>query len=625
MKLPYLWHVLLLWGIASGNFLSAQRSLRVIEKLYFRGDYQALVSDNPSPESHSPQALLYYASSYYRLGYAEKAYELYQAAFSQIQLSSADHAFLVEYGRLNLEREDASLAKKCFGHALSQVSYPDSISLIYLYLAYARQVESYREEQPREFRWVAYNLSDINTPDPEYSLFIHHGTIYFITRRDPERGRDPADLLPHEALYWKKPGDSVPTPIGFFAKKHEGIAGFIKDTMIVYRSARRRGDFYIAFPQGNGWSQPIYWKAFPNSRRGSEDAICEDPKTGDIIFSSDRKKTRGGKDLWVTRRLPNGKFSEPENLSELNTQYNEDAPFIVGDTLFFAHDGPSALGGYDIFYSVRQENGRWGPPVRLPRPFNTPSHDSYLFWTHPDSIYLSSNRIGGKGSMDIYLITPEKLPPPAPPTPQTYTFSGRAYDVQTGAPVPVLIVLRPKTEEFLLSLESDAQGAFSQPKPAGGGYLLYAYAEGYAEYVQPVLLPDTGDYAQEIPMLSAQVLKRIRFPMVHFNFDKHTLRPEAPSSLDTVLQILREYPTLVVEVAGHTDSIGTRQYNQGLSERRAKAVYSYLVERGIAAYRLHPKGYSEDRPLVPNDTPYRRFLNRRVEIVPLIGRPKELQ
>ncbi|MCS6895138.1 MAG: OmpA family protein [Bacteroidia bacterium] len=126
-------------------------------------------------------------------------------------------------------------------------------------------------------------------------------------------------------------------------------------------------------------------------------------------------------------------------------------------------------------------------------------------------------------------------------------------------------------------------------------------------------------------MLSEQTLKQLRLPRVHFNFDKYDLRTEAPPSLDSVLQILRDYPTLVLEVGGHTDSIGTREYNQKLSERRANTVYRYLVEKGIPTYRLRTKGYSEDRPMVPNDTPYRRFLNRRVEFTPLVGRPKELQ
>ncbi|MDW8057715.1 MAG: OmpA family protein [Bacteroidia bacterium] len=607
------------------NFALGQRSPRSVERLYYEGQYEALAHDHLNPDNTSPSVLLMYASSYYHLGESDKAFELYQKAFSRMKLSEAHHPFLTEYGRLNLERENAALAAECFNTALAQVKYPDSLALLSLYIAYAKQLKDAKDPKPEGFRWVVYNLGDINTPESEYSLFIHRGRMYFITRRDPQRGKDPADLLPHEALYWRKSPAEEPKPIGFFSKKHEGIAGFIKDTMIVYRSARRRGDFYISYPEGEGWSQPKYWKAFPNSRKGSEDALCEDPKTGEIIFSSDRKGTKGGKDLWKTRRLPDGKFSKPENLSSLNSQYNEDAPFIVGDTLFFAHDGPMSVGGYDIFYSIRQADGKWGPPQRLPRPFNTPAHDIYLFLTRPDSIYLSSNRMGGKGKMDLYLIVKEPLlPAPQPPAPRIYTFAGKAYDVRTGQPVPVSIVLQPQSSYSALSFKTQENGTFSQLKPSAGEYLLFAYAEGYAQYVQPISFPDTGDVVQDIPMISAEELKRIRLPRVHFNFDKYDLRAEAPPSIDSVLRLLQAYPTLIIEVGGHTDSIGTREYNQGLSERRANTVYKYLIERGVPSYRLTKKGYSEDKPMVPNSTPYNRFLNRRVEFTPLVGRPKEL-
>ncbi|MCX7605881.1 MAG: OmpA family protein [Bacteroidia bacterium] len=601
------------------------RLLRNVERLYYRGDYISLVQqDLPSPVQ-KPTILLYYASAYYHLGERDKAYALYREAFSKLSPAEIEHPFLTEYGQLCLYNENPSLALELFNQALQRTAYADSQALLSKYIAYANQLKNYQEIPPEKFRWVVYPLSYLNTPEHEYSLFVHKGYIYFISRRDEARGTDPEDFLPHEALYRAKREDTVVQPLRFFSKKHEGIAGFLKDTLIVYRSAHRRGDFYIAYPRGEGWAQPQRWKAFPNSRRGSEDALCEDPKTGDIIFSSDRKGTKGGDDLWLTRRLPGGKFAPPENLSALNTPYNEDAPFIVGDTLYFAHDGPTSIGGYDIFYSVRQERGGWGKPQRLPRPFNSPGHDSYLFFPHPDSVYLSSDRTGGKGKMDLYLLVREPLPPSSPPEtlPRQYTLSGRIYDRETKRPVPALVILRPVSDTLLSlsSWEAEADGSFSRPKPLRGQYLLHVCAEGYAQYLEPFFSPDTGDVWREIPMIPAEVLNNVQLPRLHFDFDRHTLRAEAPPALDTVIQVLRQYPTLILQVSGHTDSIGTREYNQGLSERRARTVYNYLMEKNIAPHRLQWIGYGEDRPLVPNTSPYNRFLNRRVEFIPLTGRP----
>jgi OOP family OmpA-OmpF porin len=108
---------------------------------------------------------------------------------------------------------------------------------------------------------------------------------------------------------------------------------------------------------------------------------------------------------------------------------------------------------------------------------------------------------------------------------------------------------------------------------------------------------------------------------VNFDFNQSVLRPDALAILDEAVALLGKYPQLRVQVAGHADSIGTRRYNQGLSERRARAVYDYLAGHGIDASRLlGPKGYGETRPIAPNlnpdgsDNPEGRARNRRTEL-----------
>ncbi len=102
---------------------------------------------------------------------------------------------------------------------------------------------------------------------------------------------------------------------------------------------------------------------------------------------------------------------------------------------------------------------------------------------------------------------------------------------------------------------------------------------------------------------------------VEFDFDKSTLRPESRQTLDEATEVLRQYPDIRVEVAGHTDSIGTVEYNQGLSDRRAQAVYEYLVGNGIASHRLSSRGYGELSPIADNASREGRQRNRRVELV----------
>jgi len=104
---------------------------------------------------------------------------------------------------------------------------------------------------------------------------------------------------------------------------------------------------------------------------------------------------------------------------------------------------------------------------------------------------------------------------------------------------------------------------------------------------------------------------------VHFDFDKATLRPEAIVILNNAAGLLTTQERVVVEVAGHTDSVGSDAYNQGLSERRANAVRDYLVSKGIKASRLTARGYGESQPVATNDTDEGRQANRRVELIVL--------
>ncbi len=104
---------------------------------------------------------------------------------------------------------------------------------------------------------------------------------------------------------------------------------------------------------------------------------------------------------------------------------------------------------------------------------------------------------------------------------------------------------------------------------------------------------------------------------VNFDFDKATLRQEDVSELDKNVEALKAWGDVNIEVAGHTDSMGSDAYNMRLSKQRADAVRNFLISRGVAADRLTAKGYGESQPVADNATEEGRFKNRRVELVPL--------
>ncbi len=111
--------------------------------------------------------------------------------------------------------------------------------------------------------------------------------------------------------------------------------------------------------------------------------------------------------------------------------------------------------------------------------------------------------------------------------------------------------------------------------------------------------------------------KTLTLEGVNFNYDEAVLLPEAAGVLDNAAATLKEWGDAKVEVAGHTDSMGSDAYNMDLSQRRANAVRDYLIGKGIAADRLTAKGYGESRPVAENETEKGRYMNRRVELVPM--------
>ncbi len=115
------------------------------------------------------------------------------------------------------------------------------------------------------------------------------------------------------------------------------------------------------------------------------------------------------------------------------------------------------------------------------------------------------------------------------------------------------------------------------------------------------------------PAAVKKAAEKLRLPIVHFDFDKYNIKKLYVPDLDQHVAYLSANPSSPVTVEGHTDYIGSDQYNQKLSERRANAVRKYLIEKGIASSRIRVVGYGEQRPIADNKTKEGRAINRRAE------------
>jgi outer membrane protein OmpA-like peptidoglycan-associated protein/tetratricopeptide (TPR) repeat protein len=414
----------------------------------------------------------------------------------------------------------------------------------------------------------------------------------------------------------------IPAPLN--SHGNEGAQSIAPDGQTLYFTICNRSDgmgscdLYISERKGQGWSNPVNMGIRVNSGQwDSQPSISPDGKT--LYFSSARGGGKGNMDIWKTTKDDNGTWGSPVNLGDsINTERSEMSPFIHSDgrTLYFTSTGHPGMGGMDIFYSKMDDKGNWSHPKNIGYPINTNNDEGYLIVNaRGNKAYFASDKYGGKGGMDIYSFD---LYEAARPTAVTY-MKGTVYDSKTKKRLQAKFELidlttsntitqsvsDPQTGEFMVSLPSDRNYALNVSRD---GYLFFSENfELKGEHSQ--LKPFMKDvYLQPIEAGSVVILKNI-----FFDFDKFDLKPESLIELNRLFDLLKKNPALKIEIGGHTDNKGTADYNQKLSESRARSVYDFLVNKGIDKTRLSYKGYGLTKPIDTNDTDEGRANNRRTE------------
>ena len=347
-----------------------------------------------------------------------------------------------------------------------------------------------------------------------------------------------------------------------------------------------------------------------------------------LFFASKRSGGQGKHDIYVSARLPDGKWGSPRNLGPtVNTDGEDVFPFWAGDnrTLFFTSTGHPGLGGADLFKTTAYDTG-WTNPQNLGYPINTAGEETNLYVTLDGrTAYFSKSGVGGLQStqvnVDIFQFElPEKLRPAA----ATY-LEALVTDAGTGRPLRATVRLQSDalTE---LTVATDRSGYFLTVLPSGTNYGLTVEKEGYLFYsdrfqldsfyaapepyrLEIALQPVTTE-ATEIA--GAEEDGAIALRNVFFETASATLLPQSTNELDRLAELLKGQPELRVEIAGHTDAVGEADYNQRLSEDRAGAVRTYLIGQGVAEDRVTARGYGEQRPIADNDSETGRAGNRRV-------------
>jgi outer membrane protein OmpA-like peptidoglycan-associated protein len=373
-----------------------------------------------------------------------------------------------------------------------------------------------------------------------------------------------------------------------------------------------------------GWSEfENIGVHFKNESHYLEGCLSPDGKA--IIFVA-RMKTNAyykpnshERDIYVCLKQSNGSWSNPIHTGKvLNSAGDEYAPFMSADgkTLYFGTNGRPGYGDVDIFMSKRLSDDwkKWSVPVNLGLGINTVGFDAY--YTLPASGefgYMVSN-INTLGLTDIIRF---KQPLSLKPDP-VVLISGKVLNAKNQKPLPAMIRfddlssnkevgearVNPKTGEYKIAL------------PAGKNYGYHAAAAGFLSVNENLELVDLKEYTEihkDLFLVPIAIGESIKLKNVFFVQSKSELMPESYPELNRLVKIMKDNPTIEIELSGHTDSQGNPSSNLELSETRVVAVKDYLVSKGIVAKRISGKGYGGSRPIAPSDTEENRQLNRRVE------------
>ncbi len=386
-------------------------------------------------------------------------------------------------------------------------------------------------------------------------------------------------------------------------------------------------DLYFAEKDAVGWTRAQNMGPAINTRDyEAQPSISADGAL--LFFSSRRPGGQGNTDLYVSGRLPDNRWSAPLNLGPvINTAGNDQYPFWAADgkTLFFTSDGHAGLGGDDLFRSELSPDNVWKAPANLGFPINTADNETNLFVAlGGTTAYFSKGQrdaATGKLDVDIYQF---ELPPSLRPTAATYA-EARVTDAVTGKPLAATVRLRPLDQSAPpLARRTGGNGAFLAVLPAGKDYALTVDEPGYVFYADRFTLAD--GFTQEDPYqveIALQPVPRMissggteadgstAFRNVLFASGSAALLPVSFDELDRLAELLLKAPELHVEIAGHTDNVGGEADNLKLSEARAAAVKTYLVERAVDASRITTRGYGKSQPVADNETEAGRAKNRR--------------
>jgi outer membrane protein OmpA-like peptidoglycan-associated protein len=379
-------------------------------------------------------------------------------------------------------------------------------------------------------------------------------------------------------------------------------------------------DLWLTYVKGDRWQIPIHMPDNVNSKyKETQPSLSADGKT--LYFASNRPGGQGDMDIWKTTFEKN-MWTNPVNLGpNINTPFDDECPFIHQDgvSLYFASDGWPGMGGRDLFMAKQNDTGGWKVPMNLGYPVNTVGNEEGLIINRSGTMgYFSSDKKTNpnhQGRVDIYSFT---LPENAKPGVASYV-KGKVYDAETKLPIKTLVELTELNTSTVAGFckSNEKSGNFLIVIPGNKNYGMNVAAEGYLFYSENFSIkdnPSSDPYLIDVPLKKIKTGQTVPLYNILFDVNKYVIKQESTAELERLFNLLTTNSKIRVEIGGHTDNSGAETINQPLSQNRAKAVYDWLITKGIAANRLTYKGYGSSVPIMPNTSDEGKRKNRRTEI-----------
>lgn len=523
-------------------------------------------------------------------------------------------------------------ASSAFANAI-RYNYPDSTAILKMakslqaegkYAAAVKAYEDYLKLDPKSdtaqiglsgckwamerkatpTRYIVRQSKLLNSRRADYApMFIDPSAadvLYFTTTNEKVTGDKKSEITgmkkgdiwmskKNEKGEWQRP-EALEGELN--TEMDEGVCSFTPDGQTMYLTRARREpnastsvEIFTSQRSDAKWSAPVKYEILNDTVSAvGHPSVSADGKW--LYFTSDMPGGQGGRDIWRINLLD--KQGSLENMGEfINTPGDEMFPYSRTDSiLYFASDGHPGFGGLDIFKATLTPSGGW-KVENMGSPVNSAADDFGITFGQGESGFLTSNRGDGRGYDHIYSFVLPDL---------EIWISGWVLD-RDEEPVPNAVIRIIGKDGSNQKAVANPDGSFRFPLQRGVDYVMLAGAKGYLNAKQEF----TTDIAEEdaeynVDFILASINKPVVIDNIFYDFDKAVLRDESKAALDEMAQIMRDNPNITIEMASHTDRVGSDEYNIGLSQRRAKSVIDYLISVGIKADRLQWQGYGKSRP-----------------------------